>query len=158
MLALLKSTPCGHRIHYTIVFELIYGCVVYLTLQNWLQMNYRIVSVAMVKCRFAKWHLFRAGRGMRNGFSWWILTMSCEPSDPLQHSKASRTSKISQMYPHDCLSGLQSGRKKHLANLEYSWDPLLRALGNFCKNLGFGMFLNAVRGWRARKLGAAGNT
>ena len=102
-------------------------------------------------------------------------TYSCEPFSPLQHSKTPRTPNLSKVCPDDCFSGFQSGGPKFVKNLSNNWKlaisgqifkfsanfwqiwvPLIRTPKNnqrdkFWTNLGFGAFLNAVRGKRVRK-------
>ena len=102
-------------------------------------------------------------------------TQCCEPFFPLQHSKTPRTPNLSKICPSDCFWGCQSGgqkfAKKNCQNLKNHnfqtkfdnffqiFDPLTgtpknNRWGKFRTNLGFGAFLNAVRGKRFRKLSA----
>ena len=105
-------------------------------------------------------------------------TFFCEPSGPLQHSKMPRTPNLSKMCPDDRFSGFQSfvnnlskiSRKIDNLSGNYVfffpfhffdkflaiWAPLIGSpknnrRDNFLTNLGFGAFLNAVRGRRVRK-------
>ena len=100
---------------------------------------------------------------------------ACKPSGPLQHLKMPRTPNLSKICPDDCFSGFQSGGPKFVKNLSKIWKttisrqifkfstnfwqiwvPLIGTPKNnrrdkFLTNLGFGAFLNAVRGRRVRK-------
>ena len=90
----------------------------------------------------------------------------CETFFPLQHSKTPRTPNLSKICPSDCFWGFQSGGQnfeKNCQNLSENYgftnfDNFFQSFGpltgtpknnrwdKFWTNLGFGAFLNAVRG------------
>ena len=95
-----------------------------------------------------------------------VCNLSCEPFSPLQPSKTPETPNLSQICPSDCFGGFQSGGLKfgkicqnlsenyRFSNFDKFFQisvPLTGTPQNNCwdkfwTNLGFRVFLKAVRG------------